>query len=392
MLSRDQLLDAADRFGTPLYVYDAAEIDAALARVRAAFGEARVFYAMKANPNFAVLRRLRAQGVGFEAVSPGEFARTRFLGCAGSEVVVNGPAKTEAEYRGGQELGATFVLDRAEEVARVAPGTPVLLRVNPALDVSTHDHLATGAAHSKFGIRLDEVAGVARAAREGGLRLRGLHVHIGSAIRDAADFGAAFEKLAALRGEVGEIEVLDIGGGWGVDADLSGIAARAREAQAALGANELWVEPGRYLVARSGVLLTRVVGFKHTARPFLIVDAGMTELLRPMLYGARHPLRPLWEGTEESEYDLAGPACESGDLLARAATLPVPRAGDVLAVEEAGAYGAAMSGNYLTRARPAEVMWDGAWHVVRRPETPEDAWRAEVEAEEAGEAQEAVEA
>lgn len=377
MLSPALLQDAAERFGTPLYVYDAAEIDAALSRVKAAFHDARVFYAMKANSNFAVLNRLRGQGVGFEAVSPGELARVRHLGCEGREVIVNGPAKTREEYALGQAMGATFVLDRASEVEALRPGTSVLLRVNPALDVSTHDHLATGAAKSKFGIRLDDVVRTAERARTHGLHVRGLHVHIGSAIRDADDFGLAFEKLARL--DVGDIDVLDVGGGWGLDADLVGIASKAREARRALGAAELWVEPGRYLVARSGALLTRVVDVKETGRKFVIVDAGMTELLRPMLYGASHPLSPLYAGGPEDVFDLAGPACESGDLLAKNVALPAPSVGDVIAVLEAGAYGAAMSSTYLSRSRPAEVMYDeGAWHLIRRRESPEDVWRAEL--------------
>ncbi|PYE56486.1 diaminopimelate decarboxylase [Deinococcus yavapaiensis] len=377
MLSPALLQDAAERFGTPLYVYDAAEIDGALGRVRAAFGDARVFYAMKANSNFTILERLRARGVGFEAVSPGELARVRHLGCAGSEVIVNGPAKTREEYELGQAMGATFVLDRLSEVALVAPGTAVLLRVNPALDVSTHDHLATGAAKSKFGVRLEDVERGVKLAREAGLVVRGLHVHIGSAIREAADFGMAFEKLAKL--DVGTIDVLDVGGGWGLDADLSGIASKARQARDALGASELWVEPGRYLVARSGALLTRVVGLKQTGRSFVIVDAGMTELMRPMLYGASHPLLALYAGGTEGVFDLAGPACESGDLLASNVTLPTPSVGDAVAVLEAGAYGAAMSSTYLSRSRPAEVMYDaGAWQVIRRRERPEDVWRAEL--------------
>ena len=378
MLSDARLLEAAERFGTPLYVYDAHEVDAALARVREAFGDARVFYAMKANSNFALLRRLRGQGVGFEAVLPGELARTRFLGCEGHEVIVNGPAKTRGEYELGAEMGATFVLDRAEEAGLLTPGTSVLVRVNPGLPISTHDHLATGAAHAKFGVPVEDVPAAVEAARRAGLRVRGLHVHIGSAIRDASDFHAAFARVSQLAEQIGEVEVLDVGGGWGLGADLTGIAAAAREAQAMFGAAQLWVEPGRYLVAQSGTLLTRVVGRKRTAREFVLLDAGMTELLRPMLYDANHPVRPLWESDGSGVFDLAGPACESGDLLGRDVTLPTPEPGHVLAVGEAGAYGAAMSSTYLSRSRPAEVLWDGEWHLIRRRETPEDVWRAEL--------------
>ncbi|WP_425430331.1 diaminopimelate decarboxylase [Deinococcus planocerae] len=377
-IPRADLYAAADRFGTPLYVYDAAELDAALARVQAAFGGARVFYAMKANPNLALLARLRASGVGFECVSAGEIARAEHVGAGGEDILVNGPAKSREEYETGARLGAIFVVDREEEVGLLPPGSRALVRVNPALNVSTHDHLATGAAGSKFGVTPAQAPGVLRALREAGHHALGLHVHIGSAIRLVTDFGAAFARLAELRAHTGELEVLDVGGGWGLGADLPGIAREAREAASAFGA-QLWVEPGRYLVARAGTLLTRVVGTKRTGRNFLLTDAGMTELLRPMLYGAVHPVTPLWDGGEAQTWDVAGPACESGDLLARDVALPEPNPGDLLAVGDAGAYGAAMSGSYLTRPRPAEALWEGgAWRLIRRRETPRDVWAAEM--------------
>lgn len=373
---------AAEHFGTPLYAYSAAELDAALERVRSAFGDARIWYAMKANPNLTLLRRMQAAGVGFECVSLGELSRAAKVGAGGDAVLVNGPAKSDEEYRQGAQLGATFIVDRAGEVALLPPASQVLVRVNPGLSVSTHDHLATGAADSKFGVRPDQLPEVLAALESGGHTCRGLHLHIGSSVRDAADFGAAFARVAELSALTGPLEVLDVGGGWGLDADLHGIATRAREAAAAFGAR-LWVEPGRYLVARSGVLLTRVMGHKATGHDFTLLDAGMTELLRPMLYGAEHPVHALWHssvGAEPTVSDLAGPACESGDLLGRGVTLPAGAVrGDLLALLDAGAYGAAMSGNYLTRPRPAEVLWDGSgWQVMRRRETAEDIWAAEV--------------
>ena len=377
MLTDAQLLDAAQRFGTPLYVYDAAELDAALARVRSAFHDARIFYAMKANPNLTLLARFKAAGVGFECVSAGELSRAVKVGASGDEMLVNGPAKSGEEYAEGGRLGATFIVDRAEEVGLLPPRSKALVRVNPALKVSTHDHLATGAGGSKFGVRLSEVPGVLDALSRAGHQARGLHVHIGSAIRDASDFAAAFERLSKLRPAVGELEVLDVGGGWGLDADLGGIAEQARRAANVFGA-QLWAEPGRYLVAQAGALLCRVVGIKHTERTFVLLDAGMTELMRPMLYGAVHPVRPLWQRGEISSYDLAGPACESGDVLARDVPLPTPMRGDLLAFLEAGAYGAAMSSNYLSRPRPAELLWDGEWRVVRRRESVEEVWAAEI--------------
>ena len=378
MLTDAQLLDAAQRFGTPLYVYDCAELDAALSRVRAAFHDARIFYAMKANPNLTLLARFKAAGVGFECVSAGELARAVKVGMVGDELLVNGPAKSDEEYAEGARLGATFIVDRTEEIGLLPPRSKALVRVNPALKVSTHDHLATGAGISKFGVRLSEVPAVLDALRNAGHDTRGLHVHIGSSVRDAADFAAAFGRLSELRPSVGELEVLDVGGGWGLDADLGGIAVQARQAAQTFGAH-LWAEPGRYLVAQAGMLLSRIVGLKQTERHFVLLDAGMTELLRPMLYGAVHPVRPLWQRAGSGIYDLAGPACESGDVLARDVTLPTPRRGDTLALLQAGAYGAAMSSTYLTRPRPAEVLWDGEWRGIRRRESVEEVWAAEVQ-------------
>jgi diaminopimelate decarboxylase len=381
-LTDEQMQQAAEALGTPLYAYSAAELDAALARVRAAFSDARIWYAMKANPNLTLLRRLAAAGVGFECVSLGELGRAVKVGAAGDEVLVNGPAKSDEEYRLGAALGATFVVDRAEEVGLLPPRSRVLVRINPGLSVSTHDHLATGPTDSKFGVRPADLPGILEALSAAGHTLRGLHLHIGSAVRDPADFGAAFEQVARLSALTGPTEVLDLGGGWSLDADLHGIAATARTAAAAFGA-QLWVEPGRYLVARAGVLLTRVMGHKTTGRDFTLLDAGMTELLRPMLYGAEHPVRALWnaDGGQPTTSDLAGPACESGDLLGKDVTLPAgARRGDLLAILEAGAYGAAMSSSYLSRPRPAEVLWDGEqWVVMRRREMVQDIWAAEEE-------------
>lgn len=376
--STSELLAAAARFGTPLYVYSAAELDAALARVREAFGPARVFYAMKANSNLTLLRHLHAAGVGFECVSSGEIARAEHLGVSGESLLVNGPAKSEAEYAAGARLSATFILDREEEVSLLPPKSRLLVRVNPAMQISTHDHLATGSAASKFGVTLEQAPRVLDALRAAGHDALGLHVHIGSAIRDAGDFTAAFGRLAELRALTGPLKVLDTGGGWGLGADLHGIAREAQAVAAAFNA-ELWVEPGRYLVAQAGKLLTRVIGTKRTGRNFCLVDAGMTELIRPMMYGAAHPIRSLWDGENAGVWDIAGPACESGDLLARDVPLPTPRPGDLLAIDEAGAYGAAMSSNYLTRSRPTEVLWNGQeWLVIRRREEPQDIWRMEL--------------
>ena len=377
-LSRHALSDAAQRFGTPLYLYDAEELDAALRRVRRAFGETRLFYAMKANPNLNLLRRYAAAGVGFECVSLGELLRAEAAGASGERLILNGPAKNDAEYAAAARLGATIVVDREEEVMLLPPGSRVLVRVNPAMSVSTHEHLATGTARSKFGLTPEQVPGTLAELRDAGHEVLGLHVHIGSAIEQAEDFTAAFARVTELRAHIGELSVLNVGGGWSLNADLEGIAYEAHEAARVFGA-ELWVEPGRYLVASAGWLLTRVVGTKRTGRNFCLVDAGMTEFLRPMLYGASHPLYPLWDALATEVWDVAGPACESGDLIARGVPLPTPQRGHLLVIGEAGAYGASMSSTYLSRPRPAEVLWTGHdWHLLRRRETPQELWAAEV--------------
>lgn len=379
MLSRDQLIQAAETYGTPLYVYDARVLDRQIQRAMQAFDGARIFFAMKANSNLHIVRRMNGHGLGFEVVSYGELQKALYAGVPGENILVNGPAKTPEEYRLGQEVGATFILDRLGEAHLLQPGAKVIVRVNPELHVSTHSHLATGEATSKFGIPLGHAAEALEEARQAGLQVRGLHLHIGSAIQNPEDFREAFEKVAHLSDEVGHLEVLDVGGGWGLNADLEGIARIAFEAAKSFGA-ELWVEPGRFLVSESGTLLTRVVGIKETARKFVLLDAGMTEILRPMLYGAQHPLNPLWDHEQTDRFDLAGPACESGDLLARDVELPLPTSGDLLALEQAGAYGAVMSSTYLTRPRPAEVLWDGEFKVIRARERLERLWELEEQA------------
>ena len=371
---KSRLLEAAQTYGTPLYAYDWQKIQHQLERLRTAFGEAKLFYAMKANPSLGILQRLNALGVGFEAVSGGELERAVIAGASGTEIVLNGPGKLNADYQRAREIGAYLILDNKLEATRAAShafGTQVLIRVNPGLTVSTHDHLATGNASSKFGVALHEVPEAVLNAERAGLEVIGLQMHIGSSITDPHDYTDALERMAGLAAQIGSRRVFDMGGGFGLDFDLAPLAGLAWDAARAFGASELWVEPGRWLVAESGVLLTTVLERKATARHFAVVDAGMTELIRPMMYGAVHPVESLTRDARELvRLDIAGPACESGDILARDVTLPDPHTGDVLAIGVAGAYGSSMSSHYLTRPRPAEVLLDGeTWVPLRRRET-----------------------
>jgi diaminopimelate decarboxylase len=380
---KSRLLEAAQHYGTPLYAYDWAIVQHQLEKIRIAFGEARVFYAMKANPNLGILKRLNALGVGFEAVSGGEFERALLAGARADQIVLNGPGKLELDYVRAGEVGANIILDSVNEFARVArfaPGSRVLIRVNPGLQVSTHDHLATGNATSKFGVRLEDVPNAVKLAEEAGLKVIGLHMHIGSSIEDPHDYAEALERMANLSKTIGSREVFDMGGGFGLDFDLVPLAKLAREAAASFGATELWLEPGRWLVAQSGVLLTHVLERKETARKFAVVDAGMSELIRPMLYGAVHGVESLTGSGTLETLDIAGPACESGDILAKDVQLPEPKIGDLLAVLNAGAYAGSMASNYLTRSRPAEVMLErDAWVQLRRRDTLREILKAELE-------------
>lgn len=364
------LQSALERYETPFYAYDLASVQARVGALRAAFPKAEVFFAMKANPRLGILRRLLGWGVFLEAVSLGEVRRAYAAGFKRTEVLLNGPVKTPAVLAELKELGVPLLgldsLADAERVARHLPGSHVLLRVNPDLPVVTHDHLATGRGESKFGILPQDVGRALEIARAGGLDVLGLHVHLGSALEHPEDFRAGYAVMERLYQEHGPFEVLNLGGGFGLGLDLAALAPEALGLAERLGV-ELWLEPGRYLVAEAGVLVTRTWGTKHTRRNFLLVDAGMSHLLRPMLYGAEHPVEPLYAGGTPQTFDLAGPACESGDILARDLTLPTPQEGDALAILQAGAYGSSMSSNYLDTPRPLELLWTGEeWEVLRQ--------------------------
>ena len=381
---KSRLLEAAQTFGTPLYAYDWATIQTQLERLRTAFGEARVYYAMKANPSLGILKRLNALGVGFEAVSGGELERAVMAGATGDGIVLNGPGKLEADYQRAKQVGAHLILDNKHEAKRAAShalGSGVLIRVNPGLRVSTHDHLATGNAESKFGVALRDVPEAVQNAEKAGLEVIGLQMHIGSSITDPHDYVDALKRMAALVAQICSRRVFDMGGGFGLDFDLAPLAKLGWDAAHAFGATELWVEPGRWLVAESGVLLTTVLERKSTARDFAVVDAGMTELIRPMLYGAEHPVELLSSARGEMQtVDIAGPACESGDVLARNVKLQDPQPGDVLMVDVAGAYGSSMSSSYLTRPRPAEVLFENdQWVRLRRRETTRELLQTELD-------------
>lgn len=370
-----------ERVPTPFYAYNLRRIEDQTSRYLKAFGGARIFYAAKANPRLRLLERLRAAGLGAETVSLGEVLRAYAAGYMPDEVVLNGPVKPPAALEELARSGVPVLVADSpadlERIARILPGAEALLRLNPDLPVDTHPHLATGRGDSQFGVLPEAWPDVFARGRELGLKMRGLHVHLGSDLNNPADFAARLEVLERLRARVGRLEVLDLGGGFGLEMDPAALAPSMFALARRFGA-ELWIEPGRALVADAGVLVARVWAEKRTRRRYLLLDAGMTVLLRPLLYGARHPVMPLYASERTAVYDLAGPACESGDVLARGVELPVPREGDALLFLQAGAYGGAMHLDYLDHPPPGEYAWDGTrWEVWRRPGHLPELWRSE---------------
>ncbi|MDQ4035272.1 MAG: diaminopimelate decarboxylase [Chloroflexota bacterium] len=378
---RDLLVEAAERWGTPLYVTDLDAASGAADAWRAALPEALVAYAVKANPDPALLRRLAEDGIGFEVVGPVELALARRAGCPPERLVVNGVGATDADL--GAAL-ATGALVNAESLgaldAMLAGGGGdgrIGLRINPALEARTHPHLATGAAEAKFGLALDELPVALEQLAKAGRGLTSIGAHIGSDISDSEPFGSLAGLLARLAHEA-DAPLIDLGGGFaGEPADWAEAVLPHLPDSAGL-----IVEPGRSVVRDAGWLLTRVV--RVQARGHLVADAGMTELLRPMLYGARHPVRVLATGAAvpngTERWMLSGPVCEAGDVLARNLT-EVSGEGALLAIGEVGAYGAAMASGYNGRLRPAQAVIEGGGvRLSRRRETFEDHVARDLEA------------
>ncbi|NVI99807.1 diaminopimelate decarboxylase [Myxococcus sp. AM009] len=390
----------ADSVGTPTYVYSTATLSRQVRVVTEAFGDRPhlICYSVKANSNLAILRLIAERGGGFDIVSGGELARVRHAGGDAAKTVFAGVGKTQEEMEAALAAGILlFNVESAEELEaldavgrRLGRRAPFALRVNPDVDARTHRYISTGLKTSKFGVPFEEaVALYARAKKMKGLLAAGLDCHIGSQLTQTAPMRAALSKVAglysALKAQGHPLAYLDVGGGLGItysDETPPSPDAYARTVIAAAGATgaTLILEPGRALVGNAGVLLTRVLYRKKTpARHFVVVDAGMNDLLRPALYEAHHGVQPLVKRRGKAvEVDVVGPVCESTDVLAKARPLVLPRAGELFAFMSAGAYGMSMSSTYNSRPRPAEVLVDGeAWRVVRERERVEDLWRGE---------------
>ena len=411
---------AAERFGTPLYLYSAGTILDHYGRLNEALAglDHLICYAVKANSNRAILRLLRDAGAGFDIVSGGELFRALKGGADSRKCTFAGVGKSRKEIEYALEQGVySFNIESEAEldyINQIASAknqrAPIALRVNPDVEAQTHQYISTGKSENKFGIALERAAQVyERASKMPSITVRGVQMHIGSQITEAAPFVAAIEKIAPLVSELKSkyaIEFFSVGGGLGI----------AYESSVASGSGDWWtsqrshpltiqqyvdailppltrlglrilLEPGRLLVGNAGILLTRVRYIKETAqKKFAIIDAGMNDLIRPALYGSYHEIVPVEDSTSSMskdknvKMDIVGPVCESGDFFAQDREMPELRAGDLLAVMSAGAYGFVMASNYNSRPLPAEALVRGdKLALIRKRQTIDDLIRDEVD-------------
>lgn len=383
--------DLADRYGTPLYVYSRAQLAANYRRVAAAFAplNAQLHFSVKSNANGALLRVLRDLGAGFDVVSGGELFRALHAGADPATIVFAGVGKTEAELVYAIEQGVGWInVESAQELnvleaiaAARACYTAIALRVNPSVDADTHQHIATGGPRSKFGIEVDEARSILQnVSRYPHLDIAGLHVHIGSQLATPAGTVAAIERILPLT-DLQPIRLLDLGGGFPVAYRPTDQFPEPAAFAAALGPLlkdrpfQIAIEPGRAISANAGALIATAQYIKPRAgRRIIVVDASMTELLRPALYAAYHHIEAVNQGAAGAPLaDIVGPVCESADVLGADRVLPIVQRGDRLIIFDAGAYGLAMASNYNSRPRPAEALIEGATpRVIRRRETWED--------------------
>jgi len=397
--------EIAETYGTPCYVYSRAALVTAFQDYRQALtahgvaDRALVCYAVKANSNLAILELFASLGAGFDIVSGGELARVLAAGGDAGKILFSGVGKSRLEMADGLEVGircfnveSASELEKLNEVARAhGVRAPISLRVNPNVDPKTHPYISTGLKTAKFGVPIEDAPTLYRRAADlPGLKVVGIDCHIGSQLIDPAPAAEAAAKVADLADQLARdgivVAHLDLGGGKGIsyrdEPALSATDYLAPMLKVLAGRKEeLIFEPGRSLVGNAGLLLTRVEFLKHgTDKNFAVVDAAMNDLMRPALYDAWHGIVKVSHGGTPSAartYDIVGPVCESGDFLGRGRDLALAE-GELLAVMSAGAYGMAMSSNYNSRPRAAEVMVDGSEaHLIRRREEITDLFALE---------------
>lgn len=400
-VANQTLIEIADSYDTPIYVYDSKHITACFQRYQNAFSgrKHQICYAVKANSNLAVLKHLADLGAGFDIVSVGELQRVLMAGGDAQKTIFSGVGKQVDEIAFALEVGIeAFDIESLAEldtVIKVAEAmelvAPISIRFNPNVDAKTHPYISTGLKESKFGLTVEQAITAYKTAKDSKhIEIVGINMHIGSQITDISAFTEALhieaEFVQRLKDELGiTLKHINMGGGIGVkydDESLIDIAAWAEQVKAIFPDDNvtLLMEPGRSIVANAGVLLTRVLYNKEqSGNHFTIVDAAMNDYARVALYQAHNTISNLSDNQEKAiQQAIVGPVCESGDCFAKDRPLAAS-AGDLLAIHDTGAYGFAMASNYNTRGRPAEVLADGEdYHLIRRRETFDDLIEAEL--------------
>jgi len=394
------VMNLAKRFGTPLYVYSRKTILNHYLKLRSAFSQIHplICYSVKANSNLSILKALVIQGAGLDIVSGGELFRALKVGCPARKIVYASVGKTDDEITAAIAKGIFFFnvespaeLEKINRISgKLKKITRAAIRLNPDVEAKTHKYVATGKITNKFGIDLESAYKILLfRAKFKNLNICGLHIHIGSQITAGAPFAAAVKKVAdfiqRLKQQGVGLEYLNIGGGLGIVYDRETpqtaqiYAAKIIPLLQKTGL-KIIMEPGRFIAGSAGILVTRVIYIKRTPqKKFIIVDAGMNDLIRPALYSAYHAILPLRKNLKSEKADVVGPICESGDFLAKERLIAKVKEEDYLAVMGAGAYGFSMSSNYNSRLRPAEVMVNkNKVLVIRKRETCEDLIRNEI--------------
>jgi diaminopimelate decarboxylase len=389
--------DIADEFGTPVYVTDEMALRGNYRRINGAFNrqmETRTHFACKANTNLAILRVLQQEGAFIDAVSLGEVELCLKAGFPAERILYTGVMASTSELEQVAGRGIPINVDSIGELRRLAqisPGHPISFRVNPDVGAGHHAHVVTGAKTTKFGIQKEAAVNAYAEALALGLKPFGIHAHIGAGVQDPEPFARVTEVLCALYNDIKDItglklKVVDIGGGVGIpyhveeqEMDVELMAKEVCSRIRACGASVAAIEPGRYIIADTTVLLTKVHDIKDNPdKRFAGVDAGFNTLIRPAFYGSFHHVAVAnkFGAAPELMYDIVGPICETGDFIAKERKLPRLAEGDVIAVYDTGAYGFTMSSNYNSRGRAAEVLVkDGEANLVRERETMEDLFR-----------------
>ncbi len=391
----------ARKFETPLYVYSYHTLTDHFIKLRDAFKQINplICYSVKANSNLSILKALVDKGAGLDIVSGGELYRAIKVGCPAKKIVYASVGKTDKEIQEAIKLGILFFnvesLPELENIQRIAKRlnkvTNVALRINPDVEPKTHKFITTGKLTNKFGIDFRSARKILDLAKQfSHVIIKGLHIHIGSQITDSVPFIEAIKKVITFIAQIQDhdLEYLNIGGGLGI------VYNNERPQTAAIYASKILpllkesrlkiiMEPGRFIVGNSGILITKVLYIKSTPKKkFVIVDAGMNDLIRPALYDAFHQILPLRQAPDTKhllQVDVVGPICESGDFIAKARKLPKLKEGDYLAVMSAGAYGFSMSSNYNSRRRAQEIMINAnKVIVIRKRDSYEDIIRNEL--------------